>query len=189
MRRRTSSPPGSRGRSSVGALLDSLIDAEDLCGISSYESSVLQRYRQRARRFLQSFAWCSELRGERFAAGAAGIAGLFAMEVLVKGAAREWLWVIAGELPSAYVPISEAPSTRAAMTSYCAMIERWIADRERGPVGLEPTAASREHLQKQLSVLRGYVIPALCSPEPDAPPEGLVIAVERCSPPDPDSDV
>lgn len=182
MRRRPSSPPEPRQGSSIDALVDSLVDAGELQGISSYETSGLQRYRQRARLFLEGFAWCSDVRAERFAAGAAGIAALFAMEVLVKGTTREWLWVIAGELPSAYVPVVSAPGAHQAMHHYCGLIERWIADREHGPAGLEPTAASANHLESQLRVLRGYVIPALCSPEAarpaGAPPAGLVITLE-----------
>ena len=181
-----SSSPGPRAGSAIDALVDSLIDAGDLQGISPYETSVLQRYRQRARLFLEGFAWCSDLRAERFAAGAAGIAALFAMEVLVKGTTREWLWVIAGELPSAYVPLVGAPGASQAMGAYCELIERWIDDRERGPCSLEATAASPRHLESQLRVLRGYLIPALCGPEaapsPGALPSGLVISLEPSEP-------
>jgi hypothetical protein len=145
------------------------VPAAELEGISEYETEVLQIYRARARACLESFAWCTEIRDERFAGGIAGVVGVFAMEVLVKGRSREWLWVIAGELPAAYFSWARAPCRCQALRVYGELLERWIdavrsdtLDRDVFAFGVPATVELAAVLAGKLHVLRRFVEPVLC---------------------------
>lgn len=148
-----------------------LIPAAELQGVSAYETQLLQTYRAQARAFLESFAWCTEVREERFAGGLGGVLGVFAMEVLVKGRSREWLWVVAGELPAAYFAWARAPCPCQALQVYGELLERWIdavlggtLDRDVFAFAVPATRGEASRLAGKLQVIRRVVWTVLCLP-------------------------
>jgi hypothetical protein len=150
--------------------------ARDLQGISDYETQWLLSYLDQARACVESFAWCTEVRDERFGVGLGGVMAVFLLEVLVKGRSREWLWVVAGDLPPAYFSLARAAEPGEALHVYCELIERWVEAVERGtldrdvfPLGVEPTAAVAATLRAKLATVRRIVLPALCA-EAEPPP-------------------
>lgn len=155
-----------------------LIPAAELQGISSYETQLLKSYQERARACLESFAWCTAIRQERFAAGVGNQLAVFLMEVLVKGRTREWLWVIAGELPAAYFAEARAPCPCQALRVYRELVERWVdavthgtLDRDVFALGVEATREAAAALRARLAAIERIVLPLLCQPaDPAAPP-------------------
>jgi hypothetical protein len=157
-------------------MVDSLIDARQLQGVSDYETRILQSYREQARSSLEIFAWCTEVRQERFGLGVSGMVAVFAMETLVKGRTREWLWVVAGELPAAYFSLARATCPCDALRVYCELVESWIDAVHHGtlhrdvfPLSIEPTPAAAALLGSKLRAMRSYVVPALCLPVGEEP--------------------
>lgn len=147
--------------------------ARDLQGISEYETKLLLSYLDQARACLESFGWCTEVRDERFGVGMGGVLAVFLCEVLVKGRAREWLWVVAGDLPPAYFSLARAATPAEALHVYCELVERWVdaveqgaLDRDVFPLSVEPSAAVAIVLRAKLATVRRIVLPALCAPEP-----------------------
>lgn len=164
------------GRSSSLLEPTTLPPARDLHGISEYETRLLLSYLDHARACVESFAWCTEVRDERFAVGAGGVLAVFLLEVLVKGRSREWLWVVTGDLPAAYFSLARASEPGEALHLYCELIERWVVavetgtlDRDVFPLSVEPTAEVAATLRDKLATVRRIVLPALCAalqPEP-----------------------
>ena len=166
-----------------------LIPAAELQGISSYETRLLKSYQERARACLESFAWCTSIRQELFAAGVGNQLAVFLMEVLVKGRKREWLWVVAGELPAAYFAQARAPCPCQALRVYRELVERWVdavlhgtLDRDVFALGVEATPKAAAALRARLAAIERIVLPMLCQPaEPPEPPE----SPEPPEPPEP----
>jgi hypothetical protein len=78
------------------------------------------------------------------------------------------LWVIVGDLPSAYFVTDEASTPREAVELYCSLMDDWIAavlngDRldEVFPVEAEPTPGNAESLASRLQFIREQIIPGL----------------------------
>ncbi len=150
-------------------MLAGLLDARALQGETAYETQLLASHREAARAHLESFAWCTEVRDERYGIGVGGVIAAFAMEVLVKGRTREWLWVVAGDLPPAYFSLARAVCPCAALRAYCELVERWVAAVQSGtlhrdvlPLGVEATAEAAGMVGAKLATMKRLVLPALC---------------------------
>jgi len=122
---------------------------------------------QAARDYLVSFTWCAGIEEEYFGLGIGGIVGVFLFRIRPVGSIDEWLWVIAGDLPSAYVVTDSTPSSTRALEVYCELMEDWVRAvrhggdlREVFPVMAEPTSANADLLEKRLVFLREKIIPA-----------------------------
>jgi hypothetical protein len=152
------------------AMIDTLIDAREVQGESEVETKLLASYREGARAHLESFGWCSEVRDERFGIGVGGVLAVFLMEVFVKGRAREWLWVVAGDLPAAYFPLPSAADPCAALRVYCELAAGWVEavrsgarPRDAVALGVVATAEAAALLGAKLDTFQRLVLPALCA--------------------------
>ena len=130
------------------------------------ETSELRTMLDDARRYIQSFAWCAGIEEELFGLGIGGVVAVFLFRIRPAGAIDEWLWVIAGDLPSAYLVTDRAASPVQALEVYCELMESWIrAVRQGGnlrdvfPVAAAPTSANADLLEKRIVFLRKKTIP------------------------------
>ncbi|MDI1452115.1 hypothetical protein [Polyangium sp. 6x1] len=131
------------------------------------ETRELQATLQEARTYLASFTWCAGIEEEFFGLGIGGIVAVFLFRIRRVGATDEWLWVIAGDLPSAYLVTDRAASPTQALEVYCELMEDWIRAVRRGgnlrdvfPVQANPSSANADLLEKRILFLRGKIIPA-----------------------------
>lgn len=145
--------------------------AEELQGETPYETRLLQTQLEQAQECLRSFAWCTELREQRFGVGLGGVLAVFLIEAIVKGREREWLWVIAGDLPSAYFSHERARDPCEALHVYCALVESWLqAVRAGGGIPVprslqvEPNPELARVIEAKLTTVRRIVLPVLCHP-------------------------
>jgi hypothetical protein len=129
------------------------------------ETNELQATHQAARNYLASFRWCGGIDEEFFGLGIGGIVGVFLFRIRPVGAIDEWFWVIAGDLPSAYLVTDRASSPTQALEVYCELMEDWIRVvrcggdlRDAFPVLAEPTSANADLLEKRVGFLRKRVI-------------------------------
>lgn len=124
----------------------------------------------RARSYLSSFRWCRAIRecyvGE-IAVGAVVLVVLFRIEPTDEDV-DEWLWVVVGDLPPAYLVTDQAPDAPAALARYAEEMDRWVSAVRAGepaddliPVqtagGRHPLPATPEHaedLARRLRTLR-----------------------------------
>jgi hypothetical protein len=79
--------------------------------------------------------------------------------------ADEWLWVIVGDLPSAYIVTDDARNPAAALDAYIGEMERWASAAEGGqsvenliPVDVPPTPENAKRLRKRLAFLDREVL-------------------------------
>jgi hypothetical protein len=158
-------------RQSLPQIASALPLAEDLVGQSDYETSLLRSYLEQARQCLLDFAWCTELREQRFGVGIGGVIAVFLVEAVVKGRDREWLWVIAGDLPVVYFAHGRAPDPCAALREYCDILESWVRavdtatlGRDIFPLRAEPTRQVAQVIAAKVTTMRRIVLPALCPP-------------------------
>lgn len=148
----------------------SLIPDGLLRGQTERETQQLQQYAQRARAFLESFAWCTGVRQLLYGVGAGGVIAVFFADVLVKGKAREWLWVVTGDLPAAYLPEQAARTPCAALAAYCEGAAAWAAAVQRHALGpehlalaVEASAAVARDVAAKVGTVQRLVLPALCT--------------------------
>jgi hypothetical protein len=84
----------------------------------------------------------------------------------------EWLWVVVGDVPPAYLVTDDAPNPASALDGYIGEMERWVAAVRAGqpvddliPVGtvdgaaqLEPTVERADEIESRLRFLTEEIL-------------------------------
>lgn len=142
--------------------------AAELSGETEEETKLLSSMAVEARRYLESQRWCSAVTELRYAAGVGRVVAAFLArpEYVEEHVGDDWLWVIVGDMPSAYLVTDEAPDAAEALLIYSELMEDWARTVMDGgdladvfPVAAEPSAANAEALLGRLKFVRESVIP------------------------------
>lgn len=136
--------------------------ADQIVGEDHEETSRLRAQFDDALDYIDAFSWSEPVEQAYLAFGVGGIFALFlfVFERPVKGI-DETLWVVTGDLPSAYFITDEAPAVEDAIDTYCELMEDWADAVERNdmdikvfPVMAERTLANAEALRRRIVFLR-----------------------------------
>jgi hypothetical protein len=140
-----------------------------IVGDDAKDSALLRRMAADAQAYLESFKWCPPISSAYLASGVGGIAAVFLFEFLRPiHDTDDRLWVIVGDLPSAYLVVEIGDSPADAMERYCGLMEDWIAAVRDGtsledafPVAADRTPESALVLEKRVAFLLAEIIPRM----------------------------
>jgi hypothetical protein len=127
----------------------------------------------RANDYLVSFSWCKSIKATYVGDCLGGILALMLFQIEPAGAdVDEWIWVVVGDLPPAYIaPASPMPYD--ALEDYVDQMERWVIAVQSGasvddliPVNVAPSAALASELEKRLRFIRENVLPTVLGAPP-----------------------
>ena len=128
----------------------------------------------RARSYIGSFAWCRDVH-ECYVAELS-VGGLVAVILFKITPSRqdvdEWLWVVVGDLPPAYLVTDDAPDPAAALQAYIEELGRWVAavnagestadlipvETASGDAGIEPTRENALDLDRRLRFVQREIL-------------------------------
>ncbi len=121
---------------------------------------------QEAETFISSQSWCARVEAVNLAWGSAGVLGVFQVRLTpAKPMVDPVLWVVVGDLPSAYLVIDDAPTWRDALQAYVQEMSRWVASVREGqslsdviPVTAEPTLANARLLEVRLQFIEREIL-------------------------------
>jgi len=139
-----------------------LTPAEQIAGEDAEETELLNTMLQEATDYLRAYHWCPPIDQVYLGYGVGGIVAvfLFHFRERIQGP-DEWLWVVTGDLPSAYFVIDEAPDPLSALETYCELMDDWVEAVLAGrslddvfPVAAAPTSDNAKSLQQRLSFIR-----------------------------------
>jgi hypothetical protein len=130
----------------------------------------------KANEFLDAFGWAKRTGRIWVGECVPGIIGLFLLELDPPGPqVDQYVWVVVGDLPPAYISSSYARSPRAALDGYIGEMEAWVEAVENGqttddliPVNAAPTLQNAEALKSRLGFLEREILP-------DSPGEDLEV--------------
>lgn len=118
--------------------------------------------------YITSFDWCTSVTESYFADCVGGIFALVLFHIEpAKSDVDEWLWVVVGDLPPAYIaPASADPHD--ALGDYIEQMSKWVLAVKEGrstdgliPVNTSPTLESAELLNSRLDFLKREILPFL----------------------------
>ncbi|HET8555027.1 MAG TPA: hypothetical protein VFL78_09395 [Rhodanobacteraceae bacterium] len=141
----------------------------DIAGDSNVDTAKLREMAAMAKDYLKSFSWCPPINNIYLAYGVGGIVAVFLVDFpwKIQGTDDE-LWVIIGDLPSAYLVVEPMDDEAHALERYCDLMDQWIAavrnsDDLSGvfPVSVEPTVKHAEMLYNRIEFLRTEIIPRM----------------------------
>jgi len=132
----------------------------------SYEEEVIVLANS-AIRYLESYDWCKEILGGKLIVANGYILCIFLFEIepSADSGADNFVWIIVGDIPSAYIDIT-AVSAFEALECYCELMDEWVANIEDNlpvddcfPVDAEPSLKHAGMLKTRLSMLRANFLP------------------------------
>jgi hypothetical protein len=140
-------------------------------GEDEQETTLLREMLDKARGYLQAFHWCPPISEEYlgFGVGKVFVVFLFRFAKPINDI-DECLWVVVGDLPSAYFVVDDAPNPRSAAEVYCRIMREWIDAvlnntplEDVFPVKADATVEMAQMLDSRLRFIREKVIPMISS--------------------------
>ena len=138
-------------------------------GETGEDTILLEQMANHARDFMNFKAWCNGIEAQYFGYGVGGVVAVFLFAI---SPSREDidkdLWVIVGDIPSAYIVAEENPTPSSALDAYIGEMSAWVEDAESGksvteliPVNVPANAENAGKLRIRLDVLRDTVLPMM----------------------------
>lgn len=148
--------------------LSRLIPAADIAGEDESETAELRGMLRDAEAYLRAFDWCPSIVERYLGYGLGGVIALFLFQLGEKiQGVDDQLWVVVGDLPSAYLVCDEAATPAAALEVYCGLMEDWAQAVLNGsslddvfPVTAEPTTEHANMLLSRTKFIRECLIPS-----------------------------
>ena len=116
---------------------------------------------QEAKAFLEFYDWCGEILETYVGMLYLGIAGVFLFKISpTRKEVDEWIWVVVGDLPPAYMTVDECPNPATALDGYVGAMLEWVEAAQKGesvanliPVNVPATKENTDMLKTRLNFL------------------------------------
>jgi hypothetical protein len=116
--------------------LSKVVPVADLRGEDADDTNELLDLHRKATDYILSFKWCRNVREDYHGLGIGGVFAVCLLRIEATSAGvPEWLWVVIGDLPPAYLCTDDAPNPASALDSYIGEMQRWIrAVKNKAPL-------------------------------------------------------
>lgn len=146
--------------------VDDFQRAPDIRGENDEDTVLLRELVKEARAYIENFSWCPGIRAIYLAYAIPGVLGLLLFKFTKKIAnTDDHLWVVVGDLPSAYFVVLPQDNAQAALERYCSLMDEWVASVRKGlkgaevfPVKADPTMEHATMLAERIKFLREEII-------------------------------
>ena len=141
--------------------LSGVVPIEAMRGDDPLDTELLRADYEKARSFLLRHKWCFGLGEAYFGEGVGGIVSIFLVQIdPVPICVDQWLWVIVGDIPPAYLVTDGSPTPMEALKTYIALGRRWVelayaseTSPEVMPVEVPADPYHAEILERRLNIL------------------------------------
>jgi len=143
-----------------------VIPIEQLFGDDEEETQLLRSMAAQAEMYLSRFPWCQSIKANYFGAGVGKVAAIFVINIVRSRAdVDEWMWVVVGDIPSAYIAIDDCKTPSSALVAYIREMRLWIQLAKQGrtsseviPVNVPPTAEWARKLERRMDFLQENIL-------------------------------
>ncbi len=150
-----------------GVDICSLTPIDSIRGEDEEETSQLHNLYDKAEKFVTGFKWCKKISCAYLGYGLGDILGVFLFEIEPSlPDVDACLWVIVGDIPSAYLVTDEAKNPADALKIYTKLFREWITAVRAGksvkkliPANAAPTEANAALLESRLDFLERNILP------------------------------
>jgi len=145
-----------------------VIPLDQLFGGDEEDTGLLRVMASGAENYLRCFPWCKGIREAYYGDGYGGIVAvfLFRIEPLRVGV-DEWLWVVFGDVPPAYLVTDSCKTPSQALEGYMGEIMKWISLAKEGrtskeviPVYVPATPENAAEVEGRMKFIKEVIIPA-----------------------------
>jgi hypothetical protein len=143
---------------------------QEMEGDDPHDSALLRDALARARRYICGFKWCQEVVNEYFGFGVGGVVSVFLFQIKNSASAEDdYIWIVSGDVPTAYLVADEATSPEQALEIYVELMREWIEGvrgerdiRECFPVAATPNEATATNLERRIRYIEKNFLPGPC---------------------------
>ena len=140
---------------------------DSIAGDSAEDTALLRGMATEVEEFLSGNHWCKGIDESYLAYGIGGVIAVFLFKIVPSSPdIDKCLWVIVGDLPSAYIVTEDSPTAADAIEAYCSEMDAWVEAVETGesveeliPVNAPSTPDFASQLKGRLEFLRDKVVP------------------------------
>jgi hypothetical protein len=140
---------------------------EEIFAENEQEVELLRSMGVEAETYLRSFTWCQSIKQGYFGAGIGKIVAIFLFGIVPNcPGVEEWIWVVVGDIPSAYLVTDQCKTPSDVLRAYIWEMRRWVElakKRERSadviPVNVPPTPYWANQLSGRLRRLENDALP------------------------------
>lgn len=137
-----------------------------ISGQDNEDTRLLQDSGHEARSYLNQLGWCERVEHMWLAFGVGGVVAVFACQITPGSPeADDWVWVVVGDLPPAYIDASTNTTARAALEGYIAEMARWVdaVNHHKSvldliPVNVDPTVENAAVLASRLRFIQDNLL-------------------------------
>ena len=163
-------PSGQDSGTNVAVPVSNVVPVGRIAGDDDVDAGVPREMLEEAERYLLSFSWCDSIIAAYFGGGVAKILAIFLFNIApARPDVNEWVWIIVGDIPPAYLPLEDCKSAMEAFETYIDGMKRWVMLAREGragtpeegvpPVSVPATPEWAEKLEIKLRILTGEVRP------------------------------
>jgi hypothetical protein len=144
-----------------------VVPISKMCGEDSGETQRLRSMELTAREFISGFDWCLGIRELFFGAGIGDVFAVFLARIFAsRTTVDEYLWIVVGDIPPAYLVVDDCPSPKAALEGYIWEMRKWVQLAKQGQsstdvirVNTPATPEFADLLEGRLNALEQRIIP------------------------------
>jgi hypothetical protein len=147
-----------------------VVPVQRMTGDDQQDIMLLRQMSKEADAYLRSFSWCGDVLSSFFGGGVGGVFAVFLFKIRpTRSEVGPWIWIVVGDIPSAYLPIEDAKSPSEVFTTYLRGMSKWVEFARHGqsgtaddgvpPVNVPATPEWAEELERRLHSLRLLVQP------------------------------
>jgi len=110
-----------------------VVPIAEMGGESDEETEELKAYLLEAESEINFYSWHDGIVCSYFGMGVGGIFAIFLFEILPnRKSVDDYVWVIVGDLPPAYITCDNAPNPACALDCYICAMEDWVKAAKNG---------------------------------------------------------
>jgi len=144
-----------------------VIPISDMHGDDDDETRRLRVMELKARDFITNTDWCNGIRDFYFGDGIGDVVAIFFARIIpARLSVDEYVWIVVGDIPPAYLVSDDCPTPKAALEGYIWEMRKWVALAKQGkssrdviPVNAPATPQWAETLNSRLDALEQKLIP------------------------------
>jgi len=114
-----------------------LVPSQQIVGDDEMDTVLLRKMAADADVFIRSFPWCTSVLESYFGDGIGGIFAIFFFHIRPsRPDVDSWIWIMIGDVPPAYLPLTDCDSPAAAFRTYMRGMSKWVELARKGQVGI-----------------------------------------------------
>jgi hypothetical protein len=145
-----------------------VVPLDQMIGGDEEDTKLLRVMASGAENYLRCFPWCKGIRDRYYGDGYGGIVAVFLFRIeSSRTDVDEWLWVVFGDVPPAYLVTDSCKTPSQAVEGYMEEIAKWAQLAKEGrsskdviPVYVPATPENAADVERRMKFLQEVIVPA-----------------------------